>query len=167
VRAAAGEAIARHVLRLPGLARAPRVALYAALPDELPTRPLFEALAAMGCERLLPRIEGGHLAFAPVSAWDELIPGPLRVPEPPPSRRAVRLLPGDVALIPGVAFDREGNRLGRGGGYYDRSFAGTGPLLVGVGFRLQLVASVPHDSRDRPMDVIVTEEGPLFAEGKT
>jgi len=164
-RVAAGEAVAHHVLQLPQVARAARIALYAALSDELPTRPLFEALASLRCERLLPRVEGSRLVFVPISAWDELVPGAFRVPEPPGT--PVRLRPGDVAVVPGVAFDRAGNRLGRGSGHYDRTFAGSGPLLVGIGFQLQLVASVPHDSRDRPMDVIVTELGPLFAEGKT
>lgn len=139
--------------------RAPRVALYAALPDELPTRPLFEALAAQGCQRLLPRLDHGALVFVPISAWEELVPGALGVPEPPPSRAPLALQAGDVAMVPGVGFDREGNRLGRGGGHYDRAFAANAPWLLGVCFQLQLVAHVPHGSQDRPMDAIVTERG--------
>ena len=53
----------------------------------------------------------------------------------------------------------EGHRLGRGGGHYDRALAGSSALLVGAAFALQLVERVPHDSRDRSVDAIVTEHG--------
>ena len=63
-----------------------------------------------------------------------------------------------VALVPGRAFDALGGRLGRGGGYYDR-FAGACPqaLRVGVAHQLQVVASVPMEAHDAPMDVLVTD----------
>lgn len=159
--------MAQHVVALPRVARAERVALYAALPDELPTRALFDALAPVGCERLLPRVSGTGLAFVPIREWEELSPGPFGVPTPPTALGSVPLRPGDVAVVPGVAFDRAGNRLGRGGGYYDRTFAdGAAPMLVGVAFSFQIVARVPCDSRDRRMDVIVTEQGPWPVEGE-
>jgi 5-formyltetrahydrofolate cyclo-ligase len=67
----------------------------------------------------------------------------------------------DVVLLPGVAFDRNGWRLGRGGGHYDRAFppGAESPWLVGVGYSFQWLAEVPHDSRDRRVDAIVTEHG--------
>ena len=67
---------------------------------------------------------------------------------------------GDLVVVPGLAFDSEGNRLGHGKGYYDRAFAsGTGesPMLVGFGYEFQVVDDVPHGERDRRMDAIVTE----------
>lgn len=161
-REAAGAAVARSLLAMPQIGRARRIALYAALPDELPTRPIFEALERLGRPRLFPRIAGSagdRLEFAPVDAWDELLPGPLGVLAPPARRAALSLGPEDVALVPGVAFDREGRRLGRGGGHYDRAFAAGGAFLVGIAFELQWVPRVPCDSRDRSMDAIVTERG--------
>ena len=74
----------------------------------------------------------------------------------------IRPGPGDVVIAPGVAFDAEGWRLGWGGGHYDRAFppeAAEAPLLFGLAFELQVVESVPHGSRDRRMDAIVTERG--------
>jgi 5-formyltetrahydrofolate cyclo-ligase len=142
--------------------RAARVALYAATPDELPTRPLFEGLTATRTVRLLPRIRGNALEFAAVERWDELRPGRYGVLEPPADRPRVALGPGDAVVVPGVAFDASGNRLGRGGGYYDRAFPpadGAAPLLVGAGYAFQLLESVPHDSRDRAVDAIVSEVG--------
>ena len=80
----------------------------------------------------------------------------------PPSGAAVRPAAGDVVVVPGVAFDRAGGRLGRGRGYYDRAFPvgeADAPRLVGFAYAVQLVEHVPCDSRDRRVDAIVTEEG--------
>jgi 5-formyltetrahydrofolate cyclo-ligase len=138
-----------------------RVAIYAALPDELPTRPLFEALQARGIVPLLPRMGRlGQLEFVPVRAWGDLRRGRYGVLEPPRGVAPQPLVRGDVAIVPGVAFDRGGHRLGRGGGSYDRTFgASAAPLLVGAGYAFQLRARVPYESRDRVLDAIVTECG--------
>jgi 5-formyltetrahydrofolate cyclo-ligase len=162
VARAAARVVADHLLADPRVRGAARVALYAALSDELPTRPLFEELGALGKTRLLPRIRGGEMEFAAVESWQELRPGVFDVLEPPGDRPPVGLGAGDVVVVPGVAFDASGRRLGRGKAYYDRAFAGarnTLPLLIGAGYEAQIVAAVPHDSRDRSMDAIVTERG--------
>lgn len=163
--AEAGAACASLLLAEPALRAARRVALYAALPDELPTRPLFEALRALGTECLFPRtLPGRRLEFAAVARWAELRPGRFGIAEPPPEAAPVRPGPGDWVVVPGVAFDRCGWRLGRGAGYYDRIFARLEePRRVGLCYALQLVAQVPHDSHDRPVDAIVTERGWLWA----
>lgn len=159
--AAAAETCAGHLLGRAELRGAPCVALYAALPDELPTRPLFEGLVALGIPRLLPRrLPGGGLGFARVERWAELVPGPHGIPEPPSS--APPASPGTAAwiVVPGLAFDAAGWRLGRGGGVYDRALARlAGPRCVGLGYAFQLVERVPRDSHDRPVDAIVTERG--------
>jgi 5-formyltetrahydrofolate cyclo-ligase len=162
-REAAGRAVAEGLVQLAAAREAPRVALYAATSDELPTRPLFDALAATGCLRLLPRIRGEGLEFARVDAWNELAPGRFGVLAPPQESPAQALGSGDVVVLPGVAFSAEGHRLGRGGGHYDRTLAGASALLVGAAFAFQLVERVPHDSRDRSVDAIVTEHGVLWA----
>jgi 5-formyltetrahydrofolate cyclo-ligase len=192
---AAARAVADHLLADPRVCAAPRVALYAALPDELPTRPLFQGLGALGRVRLLPRIREGEVEFVAVESWGELRPGffgvlgkvrllprirneeiefvaveswaELRpgffgVLEPPDGHLPVEPGAGDVAVVPGVAFDERGQRLGRGRGYYDRAFSGERgalPRLIGAGYEAQIVPAVPHDSRDRSMDAIVTERG--------
>jgi 5-formyltetrahydrofolate cyclo-ligase len=160
-REQAGRAVARHVLGESRLQSVVRIALYAALPDELPTRPLFEALRAEGRRCLFPRVRGRELEFVPVMRWEELVPARLGIPTPPPDRPAEPLRPEDAALVPGVAFDPTGRRLGRGAGFYDRAFADRdrSPLLIGVAYALQLVDEVPAGSRDRSVDAIVTERG--------
>ncbi len=65
-------------------------------------------------------------------------------------------------LVPGVAFDRSGHRLGRGAGYWDRTIPAPrpgGPVVVGVGFAWQLIEEVPHGLGDRRMDAVLTEAG--------
>ncbi|HEX7788202.1 MAG TPA: 5-formyltetrahydrofolate cyclo-ligase, partial [Methylomirabilota bacterium] len=158
----AGRAVAAALAGSRIFLGARRIALYAALPDELPSRPTFEAARAAGHEVLLPRVAAGRrLVFHPVRAWDELRPGRYGVPEPDAAGVAIAPGPGDLVLVPGVAFDAAGHRLGRGGGFYDATFppGAGGPLLVGVGFELQIVDAVPHAAHDRSMDAIVTERG--------
>ena len=160
---AASRAVARWLAADPRLATAARIALYASLPGELPSRPLFEALAAPGRPRLLPRVRGDGLEWAEAQAWEELVPGRFGVSEPTGETVAAPG-PGDLVLVPGLAFDAAGGRLGRGGGHYDRAFPARAPspLLVGVGYRFQCVAAVPRGERDRLLDAIVHEAGILW-----
>ena len=157
----AGRTVARALLDLDLTRRANRIALYAALPDELPTRALFEALVERAGAALLPRcVDPIGLEFYAVERWNDLRPSTFGVLEPPAGAAAVRLMPGDLVVVPGVAFDEAGYRLGHGKGYYDRAFAvelGDAPTLVGIGYEFQVVDAVPHDARDRRMDAIVTD----------
>ena len=169
VAAAAGRMVAAQLQTAPELAAAGAVALYAALPDEVPTRACFEGLRRRGLICAFPRVEGrGALGFYRVDAWEELRPGRLGIPEPPASAPRSAPGPGDVVLVPGVAFDAQGHRLGRGAGYYDAAFppgAASPPLLFGVAYEFQVVESVPHGSRDRRVDAIVTERAIRRVEG--
>lgn len=158
----AGERVAEALARCPAVADAARLGLYAALPDELPTRPCFERLAAPGRQLALPVCGvGAGLRYRAFESWEALRPGRRGVFEPPPEAHEIVLGPGDVVLVPGVAFDSDGGRLGRGGGHYDATFppGRAGPLLVGLAWEFQLVDAVPCGSRDRRVDAIVTESG--------
>ena len=157
---AAGLELAARLANCPAFLAARQVAFYAALPDELPTRVAFDAALERGCRALFPAVEGERrLVFRPLERWEDLRPGRYAVPEPPKAAPAVRLTKGDLVLVPGVAFDADGHRLGRGGGCYDAAFppGASAPLLYGVGFEFQVMDAVPHGSRDRRMDAIVTE----------
>jgi 5-formyltetrahydrofolate cyclo-ligase len=159
--ARAGQAAAGTLMDLELARRAERIALYAALPYELPTRPLFDAVVEKNGAALLPRTADPlGLEFFAVARWEDLRPGTFGVLEPRNDGTAVRLMPGDLVVVPGVAFDEDGYRLGHGKGYYDRAFAaelGDAPTLVGFGYEFQIVDAVPHDHRDRQMDAIVTD----------
>src|SRR5262245_13838165 len=109
-RRAAGEAIARHLLRQLAPRRVRRFALYADLADEMPMRPLFEAIRRVSIP-LLPRIEGRRLEFLPVRSWSDLRAGDFGVLQPSAGARAHRFSPDDAVVLPGLAFDPAGHRL--------------------------------------------------------
>jgi len=161
VAAAAERMVAAQLATAPEIDAAACVALYAALPDELPTRTSFESLRRHGHACAFPRVVGRReLVFHRIDAWEELRPGRLGILEPQASAPVHALGPHDVVLVPGVAFDAQGHRLGRGAGCYDLAFppgATSPPLLLGIAYEFQIVESVPHDSRDRRVDGIVTE----------
>lgn len=162
-RREAGRALAHHVLAAPVLQRANRVVLYDALPDEMPTEELLLALLGRARPVLLPRASGDRrLEFAIVDALSALVTGPFGAREPARDVPAEPLRPTDLILVPGVAFDRRGGRLGRGGGWYDRSLPARSerPLVVfGIGYAFQIVESVPTTALDRRVDGIFTEQG--------
>ena len=153
-------AVCRRVLGIPEFGSAACVALFASLPAEIPTRPLFEAARQARKRCLLPRtVAPGELAFAEVACWEDLRRGRYGVREPIGGDE-VPLAEAGVVVVPGVAFDSTDGRLGRGGGYYDRALAGldrTTCLVVGVTFSGCVVDEVPRADWDEPVDVVVTE----------
>jgi len=165
--ARASRAVCDIVCESPEFARAHTIALYSAISGEVSVRRVFDAAIAAAKRCVLPRCcPGGVLEFAAVESWGALSAGTLGILEPDPALPALELGEGDLAIVPGVAFDRSGGRLGRGRGYYDRSFPTgdrAGCTLFGVGFSLQLVDEVPIGSLDRCMDAVISESGMLRA----
>ncbi len=141
----------------PEYCEARRVAFYYPWRGEVNLLGLAGRAVEGGKEILFPRVIGAELVFCPVSHLRELVPGYKGIPEPisPP----IPIEEVDLFLVPGVAFDWDGYRLGMGGGYYDRALEKTGPHQVafGVAYNFQLVDSLPRDWWDRGVDVVVTE----------
>ncbi len=157
-REAAGSAVVDLVVASAEFRRADRVALYASLPDELPTEGLLREVLGTGRSLLLPRAGAGRrLEFSSVRDLTALVEGSFGTREPSASCAPVRLQPDDLVLIPGVAFDRSGHRLGRGGGWYDRSLSAALPAVFGIGFAFQLIESVPATPLDRCVAGVFTE----------
>jgi len=163
-RAEAGAALVARVKALPAFAAARLIASYVGVGSEAPTVPLLEAALARGATVAVPWRNGPELRLAGILSLDELEPASFGLLEPPePLRRdparAVEAGAPDLYLVPGVAFDPAGGRLGHGRGFYDRLLrqAGPGPLRVALGFECQLVTEVPMSGRDEPVDGIVTE----------
>lgn len=164
-RAAAHDRIAVHLRCL--LDEAPRnggaVALYAATPEEADPRGLLATLSPGTVA--WPRVTAGELDLvlcdedALVVGFHDLREPPAELPPLSPSR--LRLL-----VVPGLGFDPLGRRLGQGGGYYDRMLARVRAdahpcLIVGVAYHVQVVPEVPCAAYDQPVDLVVTERGPL------
>ncbi len=109
---------------------------------------------------LWPRVEGARLEFALCGA-DALVPARFGVRCPPAEIPASNLTAGDLVVVPAVSFTREGGRLGRGGGYYDRVL-GSLPMRacsVAIGYDFQLVDELPIEPQDMPVDMVVTNAG--------
>lgn len=149
--------MAARVAGLEGFEACRRLALYAAVRGELPLGALAELAEARGLLQLWPRVVADRLEFVEATAG-ELSAGAFGVPEPPLGRAPVSLAAGDWVVVPGVAFDRAGRRLGRGGGFYDRALASlVAPVRVGVGYDFQCIDEVPAGPHDQPMSWVVTE----------
>ena len=167
-RADAAAEIRHRLADLPELRAASCVLAYAAFGVEVDLDALLERLLASGTTVLLPYVEGDSLRCAPVGSLDELAPGFRGVREPPaPAVQAADPRLVDVALVPGVAFDRRGGRLGYGGGHFDRLLAGLRPdaKVVGIAYHAQLVDVVPIEPHDRRVDMVITEAENLRVRG--
>lgn len=130
----------------------------AAEPDLLPL--LGEALAG-GRAVCLPRVdwEAGVMEPAAITSLESLVTTRHGLREPPPLSNPVALEDLDLILVPGLAFDACGNRLGRGAGFYDRFLAACVPdtTVCGVCFEAQLVDRIPTDDWDLPVNIVATE----------
>jgi len=154
---ALGGRLAEHVLRDAGLQSGQSVAGFWPIGTEIDIRPLLHALHASGHPILLPVTppRGLPLSFA---YWR---PGEVLQPE---RFGTVRPTGGpgvpDLLLVPLLAWDGQGRRLGYGGGYYDRTLAALpGRRTVGCAYAAQRVAEVPADEHDIPLDAVATELG--------
>lgn len=157
-RARAGRNIAAH-----GLARwrgAGTVAAYLAVRGEPPTAGLLDGLVARGARVLLPVIDGAVLDWAVYDGTRTITAGPLGISEPIGARLGIdAILQADVVVVPALAVDSSGNRLGRGRGYYDRTLVGVAAPIVAVVYDDELIDEVPVDAHDRRVDAVVQPAG--------
>ena len=142
--------------RHPRLADAHTVLLYSALPDEVPTQPLLNRLSTEGKTVLLPRVVSDtDMELRRYTGSNDLEQGAYGIMEPT-GELFIDYDNIDVAVVPGMAFDREGHRLGRGKGYYDRFLTRLPHTYkIGVCFPFQLVDHVPADAHDILMDEVI------------
>lgn len=133
---------------------ADRILMYHSLPDELSTREFIDKWAGRK-HFFLPRVNGVNLELLPYDR-SRMRLGAFRIEEPDGTDVTDPELM-ELIVVPGVAFDRRGNRVGRGKGFYDRLLAETRATTVGVGYDFQLVDEVPAEPHDAPLDVIITE----------
>lgn len=163
-RAEKSRAIADRIERLAPFRDARVVALYAPLGAEVDVMELARRALARGVSVVFPRAVPGErrLAFARCEPG-ALVRGPLGAGEPPASAREVSREDVGCVIVPGVAFSRDGLRLGRGGGYYDATLAAMpGAARVGVAYDLQLLPTLPREPHDMLLDAVVTEERSLL-----
>ena len=154
-------AIMDRFLRLPEFSDAKCILLYASKGSEVHTDGIMRSALSLGKRVVLPVTRKGErrLELFEALSSEELSPGAFGILEPPqlPGRK-VEPEGIDLAVVPGVSFDRRGHRIGYGMGYYDSLLPRIGGKKVGLAYAIQLVPRVPEEPHDAPLDMIVTEE---------
>jgi 5-formyltetrahydrofolate cyclo-ligase len=158
-RTAAARALRDTVLEVPQVEMAGTIAAYYSIGTEPDTHGLIYALWKRGTYVLLPiLLPDGDLDWASYEGPDSLVPGPRGLSEPGEAPRGVDAITrADVVLAPALAVDRAGNRLGRGGGSYDRALARVGPLIpvFALLYDDELLPRVPTEPHDTPVRAAV------------
>lgn len=165
-------AICRRLLSEPLFMRAGRFAAFLSNDGEPELGPLFHRATKLGKLAYLPALHGNSLWFLPFSSKAPMVSNRFGIAEPAchPDKR-VKPYALDLVLVPLVAFDVLGSRLGMGGGYYDRAFAYLNgrkrwrrPRLIGVAFEFQRTEKIPSRPWDVGLDGIITDHGFYLAE---
>lgn len=165
------EALCVRILQHARVTKAKTIMIYAPLTHEADVTPIAAwALRDPIARRLcVPSVDWSSKSLTPVliKNWDhDLVLGRLGLRQPRTDLVAIPIADLDVVLVPGLAFDCTGARLGRGGGFYDR-FLATLPskiLTIGVAFDQQIVATVPAQPHDRRVQVVITESQTITSE---
>lgn len=131
------------------------IGAYYPIGSEVRTESIQSEADKLGKVVSLPRVEGDKIAFYEVSPDEELVNGKYGIMEPLPRRKVTDI---DLLLVPGVAFDANGYRLGYGKGYYDRYLRETGSFSVGLAYSFQMTVQLPRQSHDRKVSAVATEK---------
>jgi 5-formyltetrahydrofolate cyclo-ligase len=141
---------------------AKHVGAFFSVGTEINTYPILEGVLKEGKKLYLPRLvkDHSHFDFIPVENFEHLAPGTMGIQEPV-GGHPVNPAELDLVLVPGLAFDLRGHRLGFGLGFYDRVLPRLKPgaLTLGVGYGFQLVELLPQDPHDVPLKALLTEKG--------
>ena len=162
VRQAAAETIFQRLCGLDVYRNAPIVLTYMSIGAELNTHQFFERVRRDGKIAVLPRIDktSKSLTLHRVENQNELVDGVWGIREPRADAPAITIAEVDLVLMPGLAFDLAGNRLGYGAGYYDRLLAPAAidrPVRLVAAFDCQVFDAVPSGPADQPFQILMTE----------
>lgn len=163
-RADADRRIMISVLGTPEWQAAKTVAVYWSLADEVQTHQLIEFALADGKTVVLPRRTPSGILFQEISGTGELVDGPHGIMEPPPLAHHVLPADIDIILVPGAAFGRDLERVGMGGGDFDRILKATRAQKWGLAYEKQMRDTVPHGPGDVRMDRVITERNIYYGE---
>ena len=164
---AAATGLARQLRSFLPLLRSRHIAFYLPNDGEIDPRPLIHFLERCGKQCYLPRLHAdgsNRVWFVRYRSGEKLSDNRFGIPEPQLQKQQLPAWALQAVLMPLVGFDRRGNRLGMGGGFYDRTFAfkrqrpQSRPLLIGLAHSIQEVPALPTESWDMPLDIIATEK---------
>jgi 5-formyltetrahydrofolate cyclo-ligase len=150
----ASAAVERNLLALPEFLKVGSVGFYYPLPGEIDTRGMMGKAEALGKEVFLPKTGTRGMGFHRFEGFENLEKGPFGVMEPQGTEAGAP----EALVVPGVAFDFAGHRLGFGKGYYDSYLSKHSAYAIGVCFSWQVLGELPREKHDAQMDVVVAEE---------
>ncbi len=136
------------------------VGAYFALGSEVTTELIIKHAKILGKKIALPRVEEDKITFYELPSTKSLIEGRFGIMEPPPYEKMRNI---DLLIVPGIAFDKKGNRLGYGKGFYDRLLSGKRTFSIGLAYSFQLLENLPHEKYDKRLDAIASEDGIHYA----
>jgi len=161
IRAEASRAACERLASLDLFRSAGKVLAFASMPDEIDVTPLLRECLDAGKRLYLPLVRWKARRMIPVRVTDldvDIVYSSTGMPGPRPGGELAEPSEMDLVIVPGRAFDRQGRRLGRGGGFYDRLLPQVGPAgSAAIAFSCQVVEAVPVDEHDVPIGLIVTE----------
>lgn len=138
---------------------AKKIMAYVSTNEEVDTRDLIKDCFKKGLTVYIPKVDRNELKIIPVRSWEVLEPGTFSILEPMMNEASEEAQPEelDLILIPGIAFDRRGHRIGHGKGFYDRILKKTKAYKIGLAFHEQIVDEIPNEEHDVAMDLIITD----------
>ena len=136
------------------------VGTYYALGSEVTTELIIKRAKILGKKIALPRVEEDKITFYELSSTKSLIRSRFGILEPSPYEQMSDI---DIVIVPGIAFDKKGNRLGYGMGFYDRLLSCKRTFSIGLAYSFQLLENLPHDKYDKRLDAIASEDGIHYA----
>jgi len=155
--------IKQRLLALPEFLSAQSVLFYASFRSEVETSGIIRESLSMGKRAILPKVdkENHRLQLYEIKSISELIKGYMGIPEPRPSKEGIMILEDiDLVVIPGAGYDYAGNRIGYGGGYYDKLLSGKkkNTPVIALAYEEQLVDAIPAEKHDVKVDMIVMDQ---------
>lgn len=149
--------IYQKTLKLAVLKTAQIISIYLSVNNEVETKPLIDFLIRSGKGVFVPQFKDYGYRFCKFESWDDLEEGPLGIMQPK-TDKIIRAESLDVAILPGIAFDQKGVRLGYGKGVFDKLLEGSKAHKIGLAYDFQITEELPREKHDLVMDIVVTEK---------
>ncbi len=143
---------------LPEFKKAKKILAYISLEEEVDTRELVKDSLEQGKTIYVPKVIKDHLVICHIKDFHELKPGSFGVLEPCEVLNPIHPGDADLILVPGIAFDQKGHRIGFGKGFYDSLLKLTKGFKVGLAFHEQILDEIPREAHDIPLDLIITDQ---------
>ena len=154
------QAIKERLLSRPGLERFSGVYSYISIRGEAGTKGILEELWSRNIPVAVPKVLGKTMEFFQITSWNDVSPGRMGILEPDGQGKLPENFgQNPLILVPAVGLDQKGNRIGYGGGYYDRFLAGLkDAAVIALAYEFQIYQEIPAEAHDRPVDEILTPD---------